>query len=222
MPKMKHPLETPHRRKFWQRLERDLAAGVDGVYFNLTKEKVSSHLAMAISLSDPDPTENADAAQLDAAKRISFKVKAPVTDTDLNQKVKDGFCDVFWQRLERDLAAGVDGVYFNLTKEKVSSHLAMAISLSDPDPTENADAAQLDAAKRISFKVKAPVTDTDLNQKVKDGVSDFSETADIVAEYMGGPVENADEALRRWMHRSYEFRNNFTAVLNYFKFVYAI
>ncbi|CAN7004408.1 unnamed protein product [Brassica oleracea var. botrytis] len=50
---------------------------------------------MAISLSDPDPIENADAAQLDVAKRISLKVKALVTDTDLNQKVKDGFCDVY-------------------------------------------------------------------------------------------------------------------------------
>ena len=50
---------------------------------------------MAISLSDPYPTENAYAAQLDAAKRISLKVKAPVTDTDLNQRVKDGFCDVY-------------------------------------------------------------------------------------------------------------------------------
>ncbi|KAG2245952.1 hypothetical protein Bca52824_085580 [Brassica carinata] len=50
---------------------------------------------MEISLSDPDLTENADAAQLDAAKRISLKVKAPVTDTNLNQKVKDGFCDVY-------------------------------------------------------------------------------------------------------------------------------
>ncbi|KAL0691452.1 hypothetical protein Bca4012_091131 [Brassica carinata] len=118
----------------------------------------------------------------------------------------------------------------------------MEISLSDPDLTENADAAQLDAAKRISLKVKAPVTDTNLNQKVKDGfcdvyvttsnfisqgriqcVSDLTQkTTDIVVEYMGGPVENADEALRRWMHRSYELRNNFTAVLNYFKFVYSI
>ncbi|KAF2538656.1 hypothetical protein F2Q68_00020086 [Brassica cretica] len=50
---------------------------------------------MAISLSDPDPTENADAAQLDAAKRICLKVKALVTNTNLNQKVKDGFCDVY-------------------------------------------------------------------------------------------------------------------------------
>ncbi|KAH0855463.1 hypothetical protein HID58_007990 [Brassica napus] len=61
-------------------------------------------------------------------------------------------------------------------------HLAMTISLSDPDPIENADAAQLDSVKRISLKVKAPVTDTDLNPKVKD------ETADIVVEYMGAPL----------------------------------
>ena len=41
------------------------------------------------------------------------------------------------------------------------------------------------------------------------GVSDLTQkTPYIVVEYMGGPVENADEALRRWMHRSYELRNS--------------
>ncbi|KAG2297291.1 hypothetical protein Bca52824_043960 [Brassica carinata] len=54
----------------------DLAA-VDGVDFNLM-EKYQAQLAMANSLSDPDPTENADTAQLDAVKRISLGVvKAP-------------------------------------------------------------------------------------------------------------------------------------------------
>ncbi|KAG2297294.1 hypothetical protein Bca52824_043963 [Brassica carinata] len=60
----------------------DLAVAVDGVDFNLM-EKYQAQLAMANSLSDPDPTENADTAQLDAVKRISLGVvKAPVTDAD--------------------------------------------------------------------------------------------------------------------------------------------
>lgn len=60
---------------------RDLAAG-DGVDFNLMEEEYQVQLAMAISVSDPDPRENADTAQLDAAKRISLGVSAPVTDAD--------------------------------------------------------------------------------------------------------------------------------------------
>ncbi|CAH8303308.1 unnamed protein product [Eruca vesicaria subsp. sativa] len=39
---------------------------------------------------------------------------------------------------------------------------------------------------------------SDLTQKI----------ADMVVEQMGGPVENADVALRRWMHKSYELRNS--------------
>ncbi|KAL0723414.1 hypothetical protein Bca4012_038013 [Brassica carinata] len=85
---------------------------VDGVDFNLMEEEYQAQLAMANSLSDPDLTENADTAQLDAVKRISLGVKALVTDADYavdflslgywghkvinyDQKVKDGFCHVY-------------------------------------------------------------------------------------------------------------------------------
>ena len=61
---------------------RDLAAAVDGIDFSLMEEEYQVQLAMAISVSDPDPRENADTAQLDAAKRISLGVKAPVTNAD--------------------------------------------------------------------------------------------------------------------------------------------
>ncbi|CAH8303526.1 unnamed protein product [Eruca vesicaria subsp. sativa] len=54
----------------------------DGVDFNLMEEEYQVQLAMAISVSDPDPRENADTAQLDAAKRISLGVKAPVNNVD--------------------------------------------------------------------------------------------------------------------------------------------
>lgn len=58
------------------------AAAVEGIDFGLMEEEYQVQLAMAISVSDPDPRENADTAQLDAAKRISLGVKAPVTDAD--------------------------------------------------------------------------------------------------------------------------------------------
>lgn len=74
MPARLEPFEPPPGR--------DLAAG-DGVDFNLMEEEYQVQLAMAISVSDPDPRENADTAQLDAAKRISLGVSAaPVTNAD--------------------------------------------------------------------------------------------------------------------------------------------
>lgn len=37
--------------------------------------------------------------------------------------------------------------------------------------------------------------------------------ANIVVEQMGGRVENADEALRKWMHRSYELRSSLSTTV---------
>lgn len=49
---------------------------VDGVGFNLTmEEKYQAMLAMAINLSNPKQTEDADTAQLGAAKREDQRFK---------------------------------------------------------------------------------------------------------------------------------------------------
>lgn len=72
---------TMPRLETFEPVGRDLAA-VDGVDFNLMEEEYQVQLAMAISVSDPDPRENADTAQIDAAKRISLGVSSPVTDAD--------------------------------------------------------------------------------------------------------------------------------------------
>jgi sterile alpha motif and leucine zipper-containing kinase AZK len=55
-----------------------------GIDFNLLEEEFQMQLALAISASDPDSIQDAESAQIDAAKRISLRScpVVPVTDTD--------------------------------------------------------------------------------------------------------------------------------------------
>ncbi|KAL0709381.1 hypothetical protein Bca4012_016359 [Brassica carinata] len=195
----------------------DLAAAgaVDGVDFGLMEEEYQVQLAMAISVSDPDPRENADTAQLDAAKRISLGVKAPVTNVDsavdflslrywghkvinYDQKVRDGFYDVYGIT-SNSLSQGKMPLLVDLqaisVSENVDYEVILVNRLIDPELRElerRVSALSLECPDFVRGQVSS-----DLTQKI----------ANIVVEQMGGPVENADEALRRWMHRSYELRN---------------
>uniref|UniRef100_M4CPI4 non-specific serine/threonine protein kinase n=1 Tax=Brassica campestris TaxID=3711 RepID=M4CPI4_BRACM len=194
---------------------RDLAAAVDGIDFGLMEEEYQVQLAMAISVSDPDPRENADTAQLDAAKRISLGVKAPVTNADsavdflslrywghkvinYDQKVRDGFYDVYGVT-SNSLSQGKMPLLVDLqgisVSDDVDYEVVLVNRLIDPELQElerRASALSLECPDFAHGQVSS-----DLTQKI----------ADIVVEQMGGPVENADEALRRWKHRSYELRN---------------
>ncbi|XP_010453242.1 PREDICTED: serine/threonine-protein kinase EDR1-like isoform X1 [Camelina sativa] len=200
---------------------RDLAA-VDGVDFNLMEEEYQVQLAMAISVSDPDPRENADTAQLDAAKRISLGVSAPpVTDADsavdflslrywghkvinYDQKVRDGFYDVYGIT-SNSLSQGkmpllVDLQAISIT-DNVDYEVILVNRLIDPELQELERRASALAAECPDF-ARGQVS-SDLSQKI----------ANIVVEQMGGRVENADEALRRWMLRSYELRNSLNTTI---------
>ncbi|KAJ0260814.1 hypothetical protein HA466_0040580 [Hirschfeldia incana] len=207
---------TMPRLETFEPASRDLAAAVDGVDFGLMEEEYQVQLAMAISVSDPDPRENADTAQLDAAKRISLGVKAPVTSVDspidflslrywghkvinYDQKVKDGFYDVYGIT-SNSLSQGKMPLLVDLQAISVSDNVDYEVILVnrviDPELQElerRVSALSLECPDFVRGQVSS-----DLTQRI----------ADIVVEQMGGPVENADEALRRWMHRSCELRNS--------------
>ncbi|KAF8118205.1 hypothetical protein N665_0006s0197 [Sinapis alba] len=207
---------TMPRLETFEPAGRDLVAAVDGVDFGLMEEEYQVQLAMAISVSDPDPRENADTAQLDAAKRISLGVKAPVTDADsavdflslrywghkvinYDQKVKDGFYDVYGIT-SNSLSQGKMPLLVDLQTISVSDNVDYEVilvnRLIDPELQElerRVSALSLECPDFVRGQVSS-----DLTQKI----------ANMVVEQMGGPVENADEALRRWMHRSYELRNS--------------
>ncbi|EOA19935.1 hypothetical protein CARUB_v10000185mg [Capsella rubella] len=199
---------------------RDLAP-VDGVDFNLMEEEYQVQLAMAISVSDPDPRENADTAQLDAAKRISLGVSAPVTDADsavdflslrywghkvinYDQKVRDGFYDVYGIT-SNSLSQGKMPLLVDLQAISISDNVDYEVilvnRLIDPELQELERRASSLAAECPDF-ARGQVS-SDLTQKI----------ANIVVQQMGGPVENADEALRRWMLRSCELRNSLNTTI---------
>ncbi|CAB87658.1 MAP3K delta-1 protein kinase [Arabidopsis thaliana] len=243
---------TMPRLDTFEPVGRDLTA-VDGVDFNLMEEEYQVQLAMAISVSDPDPRENADTAQLDAAKRISLGVSAPVTDADsavdflslrywsgcsiseglkelgswllpavfsslrvflnpncghkvinYDQKVRDGFYDVYGIT-SNSLSQGKMPLLVDLQAISISDNVDYEVILVNRliDP-------ELQELERRVFALASECPDfapgqvsSDLTQKI----------ANIVVEQMGGPVENADEALRRWMLRSYELRNSLNTTI---------
>ncbi|KFK25446.1 hypothetical protein AALP_AA8G116200 [Arabis alpina] len=211
---------TMPRLETFEPVGRDLPT-VDGVDFNLMEEEYQVQLAMAISVSDPDPRENADTAQLDAAKRISLGVSAPVTDADsavdflslrywghkvinYDQKVRDGFYDVYGIT-SNSLSQGKMPLLVDLQAISISDNVDYEVilvnRLIDPDLQElerRATALSMECPDFVCGQVSS-----DLTQKI----------ANIVVEQMGGPVENADEALRRWMLRSYELRNSLNTTI---------
>ncbi|CAA0402091.1 unnamed protein product [Arabidopsis thaliana] len=211
---------TMPRLDTFEPVGRDLTA-VDGVDFNLMEEEYQVQLAMAISVSDPDPRENADTAQLDAAKRISLGVSAPVTDADsavdflslrywghkvinYDQKVRDGFYDVYGIT-SNSLSQGKMPLLVDLQAISISDNVDYEVilvnRLIDPELQELERRVSALASECPDF---APgQVSSDLTQKI----------ANIVVEQMGGPVENADEALRRWMLRSYELRNSLNTTI---------
>ncbi|ESQ41155.1 hypothetical protein EUTSA_v10012636mg [Eutrema salsugineum] len=215
-----NPSSTMPRMETFEPVGRDLAA-VDGVDFNLMEEEYQVQLAMAISVSDPDPRENADTAQLDAAKRISLGVSAPVTDADsavdflslrywghkvinYDQKVRDGFYDVYGIT-SNSLSQGKMPLLVDLQAISISDNVDYEVilvnRLIDPELQElerRAYALSLECSEFARGQVSSELT-----QKI----------ANIVVEQMGGPVENADEALRRWMLRSYELRNSLNTTI---------
>ncbi|KAJ4908511.1 Protein kinase superfamily protein [Raphanus sativus] len=183
------------------------AAAVEGIDFGLMEEEYQVQLAMAISVSDPDPRENADTAQLDAAKRISLGVKAPVTDADsaghkvinYDQKVKDGFYDVYGIT-SNSLPQGKMPLLVDLQAISVSDNVDYEVILVN----RLIDSELQELERRVyALSLECPEF---VRGQVSSGLT--QKIANIVVEQMGGPVENADEALRRWMHRSYELRNS--------------
>ncbi|CAN8256586.1 unnamed protein product [Cochlearia groenlandica] len=211
---------TMPRLETFEPVGRDLAS-VDGVDFNLMEEEYQVQLAMAISVSDPDPRENADTAQLDAAKRISLGVSAPVTDADsavdflslrywghkvinYDQKVRDGFYDVYGVT-SNSIAQGKMPLLVDLQAITVSDNVDYEVILVNrlidhelQELERRASALSLECPDFVRGQVSS-----DLTQKI----------ANIVVEQMGGPVENADGALRRWMLRSYELRKSLNTTI---------
>ncbi|KAL5769066.1 hypothetical protein ACOSP7_015622 [Xanthoceras sorbifolium] len=191
-----------------------------GVDFNLLEEEFQVQLALAISASDPDVREEAESAQIDAAKRMSLGCRsAAVTDADAlveflslrywsynavnyDEKIMDGFYDVYGitpnSASQGKMPLLVDLQAISLA-DNLDYEVILVNRLIDPKLQELEKKAY-NASVECQFFELGPVL-SGLIQKV----------ADIVVERMGGPVGNADEIYRRWRARRTELRNSLNA-----------
>ncbi|KAL3498612.1 hypothetical protein ACH5RR_041344 [Cinchona calisaya] len=179
--------------------------------FSLLEEEFQVQLALAISVSDSDSREDpVTTAQIRAAKQISLGCSPSHSLVDFislrywsynvvnyNEKVMDGFYDVY-------------GINSNLV---APGKMPSLVDLESIPVLGNVDyevilvnhAADMELRKleekvhQISMECKA--------LRVGALMSFFvQKIADIVVNKMGGPVNDAEEMLRRWTARSYELK----------------
>ncbi|KAK6927283.1 hypothetical protein RJ641_005874 [Dillenia turbinata] len=192
------------------------------VDYSFLEEEFQVQLALAISASDPlvirdDP----ESVQINAAKQLSLACSPSVFPSEAlpdslslrywnynfvnyDEKVSDGFYDVY-------------GVSSNAIVQGKMPLLVdlQAISVLDSVDYEvvyvnrllDLELQQLeDRAYCISTGCMASEHDPILSGLVQ-------KIADLVVARMGGPVDDADEMLKRWTLRSYELRNSLNSII---------
>lgn len=181
-------------------------------------------LALAISASDPNGIDDLDTVQIKAAKQMSLET-APATAAggggavgdmeflslrywsynvvNYDEKLLDGFYDVYGiiSTHDRKMPSLVD-----LQTISVSETVGCEVVLLN----RTVDSALQQLEKRalvIASECRAIE-----NGPIASGL--VQKIAHLVAENMGGPVEDAEDMLRRWTIRSHELRTSLnTAVL---------
>uniref|UniRef100_A0A6N2L2G8 non-specific serine/threonine protein kinase n=1 Tax=Salix viminalis TaxID=40686 RepID=A0A6N2L2G8_SALVM len=185
--------------------------------FNSLEEEFQMQLALAISASDPDSTQDAESAQIDAAKRISLRSSpvVPVNDAEslaeslslrywsysvvnYNEKVMDGFYDVC-------------GITSNSIIQGNMPFLAdlQTTSISDDVNYEVIMVNRFVDAELQELEKRAYIMS--LESRVSDGL--IQKIADVVVNRMGGPVSDADEMSSRWKRRSKELQNALNSII---------
>ncbi|XP_020693569.1 probable serine/threonine-protein kinase SIS8 isoform X1 [Dendrobium catenatum] len=197
--------------------------GAGGSDFSLLEEEYQVQLALAISASGPHGTDDIDSVQIKAAKQMSLDTAAATaggggcTESNMellslrywsynvvnyDEKLTDGFYDVYGiiSDHDRKMPSLVD-----LQATSVSEILEYEVVLLD----RTVDCALQHLEKRallIASECRAiengPIASC-LVQKI----------AHLVAEYMGGRVEDAEDMLRRWKIRSNELRTSLNTIV---------
>ncbi|KAJ6382715.1 hypothetical protein OIU77_031196 [Salix suchowensis] len=201
------------------RTDVEAISGTDSTVndFNSLEEEFQMQLALAISASDPDSIQDAESAQIDAAKRISLRSSpvVPVNDAEslaeslslrywsysvvnYNEKVMDGFYDVC-------------GITSNSIIQGNMPFLAdlQTTSISDDVNYEVIMVNRFVDAELQELEKRAYIMS--LESRVSDGL--IQKIADVVVNRMGGPVSDADEMSSRWKRRSKELQNALNSII---------
>ncbi|KAJ0985494.1 hypothetical protein J5N97_003850 [Dioscorea zingiberensis] len=201
------------------------AAVGGGGDFSFFEEEYQVQLALAISASDPDGLEDADAVQIKAAKRMSLGCTdvVPVREdgnlmaflslqyrnynvVNYDDKLTDGFYDVYgivpnhYLQGDAPMLSVVD-LQATSVSDDIDYEVVVVNRTIDP-ALQNLERRAISIASECRTAELGPIV-SGLIQKI----------ADLVVDSMGGPVADADDMLRRWTIRSYELRTSLNTIV---------
>ncbi|KAK9273449.1 hypothetical protein L1049_018259 [Liquidambar formosana] len=183
--------------------------------FNFLEEEFQVQLALAISASDPDAREDPESVQIKAAKQMSLGCSPSVADRETlveflslrywnynavnyDEKVTDGFYDVYGIT-SNSITQGKMPLLVDLQALSILDKVDYEVILVNR--SVDLELQQLEE-KAFLISMECQVSEHD---PILGGL--IQKIADLVVDRMGGPVDDADEMLKRWTIRSYELRN---------------
>ncbi|KAF3785792.1 Serine/threonine-protein kinase [Nymphaea thermarum] len=191
----------------------------DALNFNLLEEEYQVQLALAISASDPNTTEDPEAIQIKAVKRISLGCSpSPATTlveflslrywkynvVNYDEKVLDGFYDVFGVIHDPTLQGRIPSLVELQAKsfsDGVNCEVILVNRSTDPTLKRLEQKAACIAAECHALEL-GPVH-SGLVQKI----------ADLVVDTMGGPVNDTDDIAKKWIDRSHQLKTSLNSIV---------
>ncbi|PKA63645.1 Serine/threonine-protein kinase EDR1 [Apostasia shenzhenica] len=203
------------------------AGGGGGGDFSLLEEEYQVQLALAISASDPNGIDDLDSVQMKAAKQMSLESAAATAGVgscsggnsddnmellslrywnynvvDYDEKLMDGFYDVY-------------GIVSNPDRKLPSLVDLQAVSVSDRLEYEvvvvnSAVDHALQQLEERALSIAVGCRERE-NGAIDSGL--VHKVAQLVADHMGGPVDDAEDMLRRWTIRSQELRTSLNTIV---------
>ncbi|XP_031478957.1 probable serine/threonine-protein kinase SIS8 isoform X2 [Nymphaea colorata] len=191
----------------------------DALNFNLLEEEYQVQLALAISASDPNTTEDPEAIQIKAVKRISLGCSpSPATTlveflslrywkynvVNYDEKVLDGFYDVFGVIHDPTLQGRIPSLVELQAKsfsDGVNCEVILVNRSTDPILKRLEQKAACIAAECHALEL-GPVH-SGLVQKI----------ADLVVDTMGGPVNDTDDIAKKWIDRSHQLKTSLNSIV---------
>eukprot|EP01018_Ginkgo_biloba_P022811 Gb_34740 [translate_table: standard] len=183
--------------------------------YYLFEEEYQVQLALAISASNTEVTDDPESLQIKAAQRLSLghpPSPARNTDTtaeslarrywdynvlDYEEKVMDGFYDVYGSLSDPSFQGTMPSLV-ELQQIPVSYNLGYEVVL-----VNRAIDAKLEQLEQVAICYALESGAAELGP-VTSGV--LQRIADLVAGHMGGPVTDANDMLTRWTITSYELQ----------------
>ncbi|CAA2959682.1 serine threonine- kinase EDR1 [Olea europaea subsp. europaea] len=188
--------------------ENSVSSSNSNSNFNFFEEEYQVQLALAISVSDPGQNIDPETAQINVAKQISLGCSPSQSLAEFlslrywscnainyDEKVIDGFYDVCGIESHLSSQAKMPSLV-DLQLISILDHVGSEVVLVNR--TLDTELRELEEKVYCMFKECLALESgtSFLVQKI----------ADLIVEKMGGPVNDAEEMLKRWRARSYDLQ----------------